>query len=194
MIELSNGEMLKVKMAERKIFEHLEYGGKIDDDMGQQILCNFVDKVTGIKTVADTIQKYGDNIATPEIMVLLMSMIKNLMPNPTLKVGGAPVLITTLIFMEIWRLDEILEIIHGKLPRVSSADELEVVQKERIMIVVEEANKVSKVIYDVAKSHEGETDFTIKDQGGAKSAQGCLVTLIAGGCFVYLGTQLIQLI
>jgi len=194
MIELSNGEMLKVKMAERKIFEHLEYGGKIDDDMGQQILCNFVDKVTGIKTVADTIQKYGDNIATPEIMVLLMSMIKNLMPNPTLKVGGAPVLITTLIFMEIWRLDEILEIIHGKLPRVSSADELEVVQKERIMIVVEEANKVSKVIYDVAKSHEGETDFTIKDQGGTKSAQGCLVTLIAGGCFVYLGTQLIQLI
>jgi len=84
MIELSNGEMLKVKMAERKIFEHLEFGGKIDDDMGQQILCNFVDKVTGIKTVADTIQKYGDNIATPEIMVLLMSMIKNLMPNPTL--------------------------------------------------------------------------------------------------------------
>lgn len=194
MNELSNGEMLKVKMAERKIFEHLEYGGKIDDDMGQQILCNFVDKIHDIKKVADTFQKYGDNIGSAELMVLLMQMIKNLMPNPTVNVGGHPLLVTTLIIMEIHRLDEILRVIHGKLPSISSPEELEKVQPERIRIIVEEANKVSQLIYDVGKSNVGETNFTIKDQGGAKSAQGCLVTLIASGCFVYLGTQLIGLI
>jgi hypothetical protein len=194
MMELTNAEMLKVKMAERKIFEHLEYGGKIDDDMGQQILSNFIDKLADIKTVKETIERYGDNVGSVEIMVLFMSMIKHLMPNPVLNVGGNPLLVTTLIVMEIHRLDEILSVIHSKLPRISSPEELEQVQPERIRIIVEEANKVSQLIYDVGKSNVGETNFTIKNEGGAKSAQGCLVTLIAGGCFVYLGTTLIELI
>jgi hypothetical protein len=194
MMELTNAEMLKVKMAERKIFEHLEYGGKIDDDMGQQILSNFIDKLADIKTVKETIERYGDNVGSVEIMVLFMSMIKHLMPNPVLNVGGNPLLVTTLIVMEIHRLDEILSVIHGKLPRISSPEELELLGAKRMAIVATEAGKVAQLIYDTSKANVGEWNFTIKNEGGAKSAQGCLVTLIAGGCFVYLGTTLIELI
>mgnify|MGYP000858670389 CR=1 FL=1 len=77
MKDLSNGQMLKVKLAERKLMEHLEYGGKIDDQMGTTILNNFLEKTSQIDSIVEVIQKYGDNVASKELAYLIVAINKN---------------------------------------------------------------------------------------------------------------------
>ena len=96
---------LSIKLAESKILQHLQLGGKINDNIGTQLVQAFIQKVlreSNIKQICD------NNSFTPtEIEAVIQSMTKELMPNPAINSGGI-VLVTTLMFMEPKRLEELL--------------------------------------------------------------------------------------
>lgn len=192
-IKLSNSEMLKVKLAERKIFQHLEYGGKIDDAMGNTLLSNFLDKVSEIPTVVDVIQKYGNNIGGKDVAFIIQEMLRHLMPNPTISVGKSPVLVTTFIFMEIDRLDDILYGLNERLPSLSpslSSEEADSVMTKRMIMLSQQAKEEAQALYDQAKLIEGETNFTIQDKGGVPTAGGCATVIILSGVLYYITNQI----
>ena len=77
---------LKVKLAERKIVEHLQLGGQINDTIGKELVQAFTQKVfqeANIRKICD------ENKFTPaEVESIIYFMTQELMPNlPLIQAG-----------------------------------------------------------------------------------------------------------
>ena len=98
---------LKIKLAERHMMEHLRLGGTLGatDNMGRKLVQAFTRKVFQESNIKQICDNY--DFTPAEIEAVIYAMIEELMPNPVIDIGG-PLLVTTLIFMEPDRLEELL--------------------------------------------------------------------------------------
>lgn len=173
---------LTVKLAERKIVEHLQLGGEIHDSIGKELVQAFTQKVfqqSDIRKICE------DNQFSPaEIESIIYFMTGELMPNPAINSGGL-LLVTTLMFMEPHRLEELLEGINNKLnDEQQLSDDPDI---NKALLINKESRKVARLVWDVHTSQLGEQPFPIQNVGGLKNASGgCAAMLVIGGSAIFL--------
>jgi len=166
---------LTIKLAESKILQHLQLGGKIDDNIGTELVQTFTRKVLGESNIKQICDKNG--FTSSEIEMVIFSMTKELMPNPAINSGGI-LLVTTLMFMESQRLEELLRIINQE----SEASDP---GTTRETIIETQAGNTARMVWDTHTSQRGEQPFHVKDVGGLKSAGGgCATIFVVGGFLV----------
>ena len=174
---------LSIKLAESKILQHLQLGGQINDNIGTQLVQAFTQKVfreSNIKQICE------NNGFTPtEIEAVINSMTKELMPNPAINSGGI-LLVTTLMFMEPKRLEELLT-------RINSYTESETLSDDpatnRATIIATQSAMIARLVWDNHTNQRGEQPFHIQDAGGLKSAGGGCATLFVAGGFLVVAVE-----
>ena len=179
---------LKVKLAERKIVEHLQLGGEINDTIGKELVQAFTQKVfqeANIRKICD------ENKFTPaEVESIIYFMTQELMPKPAINSGGL-LLVTTLMFMEVQRLEELFVRINHKVENDTALSDDPITNK--MMYIASESKETAKIVWDTHAMHRGEQPFPIQNVGGLKTASGgCASMLILGSGTIFLVERIIN--
>lgn len=180
---------------------HIQLGGSVNDNVGKQLVQEFIIIALKSSEVARISSTY--NLKADDLALLYGNGIQKLMPNPCVSDGG-PVQIpnrvgslfaATLFFMEPWRLEAMAKEIDFKVrnggPAIVSftneegttiTHETDGSQLGRILAIGEVSQREALHARQIHDQTFGPAKFFIEQHGGLKSAKGCLViigTLIA---------------
>lgn len=156
-------------MIDKEIMEFLRLGGMIESATGTGLIAKFISKALSdaeIKKIAT-----ASDIDATTLTLMYSHMLRKLMPDPTIKSGG-PLLVPTLVFMEPFRLQEILDI--GWRPTASRSI------AERRGMLLEKATRVAGVIYTAHLEGRGPSGFSISATGSPEYAERTMLAQQSG--------------
>jgi len=135
-------------MAEKKLLNHLQFGGVVDDSMGKEFVSMFANIALEDPEISRISKTY--NISHQDICIIYTSMIKCLMPNPCIKCGFL-LLVPTLFFMEPHRFEVLSKAIFQNSNNFDA--------NERIKVLIYFSEISAKSTWESQTASQGEADF-----------------------------------
>ncbi len=166
---------IKLSMLDTRLRNHLYSNGSITDQIGLQLGIKFVDQALTDPTIKGAARQY--DFTSEDLGVAYIAMIEclanpciKLVPNPTIP----PMLVATLVFKDLSRLESFLGAVHRKCTPGITAE-------VRRLMIVETAHDLAHQIWNTNTMEHGEAPFHVDPTGtGLSSAGGCLGAFLFG--------------
>jgi|GEM_PF-4161805 len=167
--------MMSIVNGEKRLLLHIQLGGTVDDEVGNQLVTQFIRTAASDNQIAKIAADY--QISLYDMHFMYSQAIGALMPYPCICDGGpiqienrvGSLLAPTLFFMEPYRFQGIASEISAK---TKGMDDL-----SRMRAISEIAIRAACTIQLVHDQKFGRAKFRIEPGTGLKSAKGCLVIL-----------------
>lgn len=152
-----------------KLSRHLKLNGSVFDEVGKDLVTQFVKEAWEQPAVRDSALNYGFD--QQDLRLIYSTLVDCLMPRPEILAPPlGSILCASLYFSEPNRLKILLLTITFLLdPMMSEA--------ERQSVIVSAASESGQNTYDELKNERGEVPFFIQSNGtGCQTSKGCLIT------------------
>lgn len=166
---------IKLSMLDTRVRNHLYAHGSITDQVGLHLGMKFVEQALTDPAIKRAARRY--DFTSEDLEGAYIAMIEclanpciKLIPNPAIP----PMLVATLVFKDLSRLESFLGEVHRKFTPGITAE-------GRRLMIVETAHDLAHQIWNTNTMEQGEAPFHVDPTGtGLSSAGGCLGALLFG--------------